>query len=264
MNNMPPSLYSDQHLPSQPNYPPAHSDYLGSSQPGYIPTQPVRSPGVFTYLQTPASIKVRVGIWIIAAILLAFLISSGVYYFETRSTPQKTLQAYCTDFKNGDASGLYNLLSTRGRQNTTFDQVQGFVNLSKLLGGIKVCVVVSVQEDDDSAIGIISFTFNNENTIHKTKLFLVNENDTWKFDSSAAAYVPIHEGSMARNTSQILGSCSPVANTVDFWETDSFQKWASIPIPESQKESKCEPQVPLTISPVFQMMRLTPLALSCL
>ncbi len=133
-----PPAYSNyqQPTPSAPNYPqadqpgyvqqpqayptPAYSQYPQQGYPQQAPW--AAAPGQFAPPAAPAAErprKRRTGLIIGVIVLLLLVVGAGsVYYFVLRSTPEKTLQAYCDALKNGDAQGAYNLLSTNAQSKT--------------------------------------------------------------------------------------------------------------------------------------------------
>ncbi len=166
----PQPAYPQQGYPQQPYAAPA--DQFGFPNYAAAPAQPQR--------------KSRLGLWI-GLIVIVLLVAGGVggYVYLNRSTPTKTLQDFCSAFKNNDPQGAFNQLSTRAQSQTTEQRVaQGIQQFNNpLLGGIKDCTVSSVQENGSTASGTITFTFNKVNTPLNLDNKLVNENGTWKVDT---------------------------------------------------------------------------------
>jgi hypothetical protein len=153
----------------QPNYPQPQAAYPQQpgayGQPGYpqpgIPGQPVRK-------------RSRAGLWITLVIILLLVVvgvGGAFYYFQIRSTPAKTLQAYCTALQNNDAQGLYNTLSTEDTE--------------LLIGGIKSCTVNSnsIQESGSTATGGITLVPDQGRAASGT-IHLVDENNQWKINDT--------------------------------------------------------------------------------
>ncbi len=204
MNNYPSSSYPEQNppypqpggfapgsQPTQPAFPPGQPGYAppgNVTQPGY----PVEQPGAFSqpgYPQAPAPGKRRTGLWIaLAAILLLLIVGGGAFAFvQTRSTPQKTMQAYCDALKANDAQGLYNTLSTSAQAQTSVSQLRQGLNLIEfLIGGIKDCVVNSdsVQQSGSTATGTVTITTDRNRTSTAT-IHLIEENGQWKIENNA-------------------------------------------------------------------------------
>jgi hypothetical protein len=176
-NNPPP--YPDQNPVPQPGYP--------QLQPGFMPTQPAFSPGPGGFPQPgfqPAPRKRRPFLWIGLIVLLLLIAGGGFsyYYFQIRSTPLRTLQAYCTAIKNNDAQGLYNTLSTEQQDQRSVNGLQqGFQILTLVTGGFKDCTVdtSSILENDPTATGNVTYFTNRGLTTHGT-VHLVDENGQWK------------------------------------------------------------------------------------
>lgn len=198
-----------QPTPSSPGYPQAgQSGYAQPDQytPAYSqypqqPQQPQQSypqqapwpatPGQFAPPAAPVAErprKRRTGLIIGVIVLLLLVVGGGsVYFFVLRSTPEKTLQAYCDALKNGDAQSAYNLLSTNAQSKTSqADFTKAFQLIkSPLVGGIKSCTFTNVQESGSTATADVTLAVGNPNIpIKPSKAFLVNQNGTWKIDSS--------------------------------------------------------------------------------
>lgn len=166
--------------PPQPGYPPA--------QAGYSPTQQVYATAQPGYSPAPASQKSHIGLWAaLAALLILLGIGGGsVYYFLARSTPQKTLQAYCDAITADDAQALYNTYSGQAQAHTSVNGLQQVLQVVTVLtGGVKTCVVDtgSIQESDPMASGTVTFTSNNDRST-STTLYLIDENGQWRIENT--------------------------------------------------------------------------------
>ena len=205
-----PPAYSNyqQPTPSSPNYPqadqpgyvqqpqayptPSYSQYPQQGYPQQAPWP--AAPGQFAAPAAAAAPaaerpgKRRTGLIIGVIVLLLLVVGGGsVYYFVLRSTPEKTLQAYCDALKNGDAQGAYNLLSTNAQSKTNLTDFTKAFQLIKspLIGGIKSCTFANVQQTGSNATADVTVTVGNPIVpVKPSKAFLVNENGTWKIDSS--------------------------------------------------------------------------------
>jgi len=176
---------------SQPGYPQAGYPQAGYPQPGYPqPGYPQPGippvPGAFGMPTQPK--KSSAGLWItIAVVVLVLIIGGGgaAFLIANQSTPTKTLQAFCTALKNGDAQGEYDLYSTPIKSKVTLDQVKQQNQQIQSLGGFSDCTVSNVQETGSTATGDITLTARvNGKTAPPIKLNLVNESGTWKIDAS--------------------------------------------------------------------------------
>ncbi len=185
-----PSAYSNYNADAAPAYP-----GYPQAQPGYPPQQPplAAAPGQYGApgYQAPAAQapkKRRTGL-IIGIVILLLLVVGGVagYIYLNRSTPEKTLQAYCTALQNNDAQGAFNQLSASAQSKTNVAQfTQGFQALnSPQVGGIKSCTVSNVQQSGSTATADVQIVVGNS-TVPPilSKTTLVNENGTWKLDTS--------------------------------------------------------------------------------
>ena len=206
-----PPAYSNyqQPTPSSPGYPqadqpgynqapqayptPAYSQYPQQSYPQQAPWP--AAPGQFGAPAAPAAPtaeqprKRRTGLIVGVIVLLLLVVGGAVggFLYINRSTPEKTLQAYCDALKNGDAQGAYNLLSTNARSKTNqTDFTKAFQLIkSPLIGGIKSCTFTNVQQTGSNATADVTVAVGNPAVpVKPNKAFLVDENGTWKIDSS--------------------------------------------------------------------------------
>ena len=182
-----PSAYSNYNANAAPSYPQA--------QPGYPPQQPpwAAAPGQYGApgFQAPAAQapkKRRTGL-IIGIVILLLLVVGGIggYLYLNRSTPEKTLTAYCTALQNSDAQGVFNQLSAHAQTQTSVQRIsQGFQILdAPQIGGVKGCTFSNVQQSGSTATATLVLTAGANNASNPpltTTDKLVNENGTWKID----------------------------------------------------------------------------------
>lgn len=199
MDNFPP--YPGQNPPAQPGYP-QPGGFAQPTQPAFPPQQPgqpgnfpqpgYQQPGDFAQpgFQPPAPVKKRrTGLWITLIIILLLLIAGGGFftYLQVRSTPQKTLQAYCTALKNDDAQALYNTYSSEAQARVSLDTLKEDLRIVTLIvGGVKDCVVQdnSIQENGSTATGMVTLTLGRGGSGNST-VSLVYENGQWKVQNNA-------------------------------------------------------------------------------
>ena len=202
----PPSSYPayQQPTPSAPNYPQANQpNYAPQQQPyptpsyqqqpqGYPQQAPwPGAPGQFGAPGAPVAErprKRRTGLIIGIIVLLLLVVGGGsLYFFVLRSTPDKTLAAYCTAIQNSDAQGAFNQLSANAQSKTSVANFTKAFQLIKspLVGGIKSCTFNNVQQNGNNATADVTVVTGNPAIPSKpSKAFLVNENGTWKIDTS--------------------------------------------------------------------------------
>ncbi len=172
----------------------------GFPQPGYPPTQIQTSyPDVPPGYGLPPEIpqpdygllkKNWNALWIVlTALLLLLLVAGGsiYYYLQIRSTPEKTLQAYCNAVKDDDGQALYDTYSRASQTQTDVAHLQQGLRLIDFLsGGVQDCSVDrnSLQENDPQATGRVTFILNNGRA-NSTMLHLINENGQWKIENNA-------------------------------------------------------------------------------
>ena len=198
-----------QPAPSAPNYPQANQPgYNQSPQayptPAYQPPQgyPQQAPwpgapGQFGAPAAPVAArpkKRRTGLIIGIIVLLLLVVGGGsLYFFVIRSTPEKTLQAYCTALQNSDAQGAFNQLSASAQSKTSVAELnKGFQAIKNpLIGGIKSCTFSNVQQSGSTATADVTLTVGNSAIpIKPTPVTLVNENGTWKLNSNSSQATP--------------------------------------------------------------------------
>ncbi len=166
--------------------------------PPYIPAPQQRETAPNQYsvpysqpVAKPLPAKRRTGLIIGIVVLLLLVVGAGIggYIYLNSSTPEKTLGAVCTAFTNNDPQGFFNLLSTHTQSQTTeaiiAQQFQQFQ--SSQVGGVKNCSFSNVQQNGSSATARVTLTFGNASVQQSLNFTLVNENGTWKVDSTAAA-----------------------------------------------------------------------------
>jgi hypothetical protein len=149
--------------------PPYITEGHGSSQEGYASIPPTAFP--------PRKPR-RPGLWI-ALGGIAF----GALSYANRSTPTKTLNAFCSALKLGDYHTAYNQLSS-GLQAKFVSEAEfkaGFSNNGGL-GKITDCTVSNV--DDGAGTGTISYALSG-GTASKLVVdyTLINENGSWKINA---------------------------------------------------------------------------------
>jgi pSer/pThr/pTyr-binding forkhead associated (FHA) protein/uncharacterized membrane protein len=187
-----------------PGYPPPAPDYPNYGTPPQQPYAPPVQPGQYNAygqsgttspglpVQPAPARKSRVGLWIglIVLLLLIIIAAAGAFWYVNRSTPAKTLQAYCTALQDDNAQDAYNQLSSRIQSQITlqryissFNTAERLLN-SPLLGGIKNCAVTNVQESGSSATGTVVLTVNNSARTFSFPTSLIDENGTWKINST--------------------------------------------------------------------------------
>lgn len=187
-----PAAFGNVNAPGQAPYTPSPSGYP-QPQPGYPQTPSVYpqsqpgypQPGTFGQPGYPPERKSRTGLWVTLVLILLLLVGTGgtFAYFQLRSTPQKTLAAYCDGWKTNNAQELYDTLSSDQQAKTSVSKIQRALGLVTLVGGIKDCTVNSVTENGSTATGNVTIV-PNRGPAGNVNLSLVNENGTWKIADS--------------------------------------------------------------------------------
>ena len=191
--NNPPQGYPQQAAyPAYPQQPPNYQGYPPPPQQPYAPQ--AGQIGFPNYAVAPVQPqrKSRLGLWIGLAVVIVILVAAGVgsYVYLSRSTPDKTLAAFCNALKASptDYQTAYNQFSARARnQESEHDFATGLQQAlsNPALGGIKDCTVSNVQQNDTSATGTVTLTFNNlTNHALLFNMGLIDESDGWKIDAA--------------------------------------------------------------------------------
>ncbi len=117
-------------------------------------------------------------------LILAIIIVIGVVIYQSNSTPEKTLSAFCDALKTKDYQVAYNQLASPVQKHETEEQFasglqQNFTNQ----GGLKDCIVGPVQANDSTATSMLTYTYAN-GKISNISDTLIKENDTWEINST--------------------------------------------------------------------------------
>lgn len=186
----PPPAYPQPAYPQpQGAYPQPQPGYP-QPQPGYPqPAYPQSQPGAFGQPGMYPQKESKAGLWVglVILLLLVFAGAGGAfYYFQIRSTPQKTLTTYCNALKSGDYQTAYNQFSTRAQSKVSETEFAKSLQLAlAFVGGLKACTVGNVTQDSSTtARGSVTYTFGNGKTSSGDGP-LVLENGTWKLDSTS-------------------------------------------------------------------------------
>ena len=151
-------------------------------QPQYAPPgAPANSPAA------PVKKKSRRGLWIVLstiAVLLVACCAFGALVIANRSTPTKTLTAFCNDLKTGNYHDAYQQLSRsaqHGQSEAKFTQIlqQGLGRA----GGLKDCAFNN--ESDNGSLGTFLMTWTVNLSLVPPVNFdgqLVNEGGVWKIN----------------------------------------------------------------------------------
>ncbi len=134
--------------------------------------------------------KRRTGLIIGLVVLLLLIVGGGIggYLYFTASTPEKTLSAVCSSLVNNDPRSFFNLESSHEQSQinqASVNQLFQELNASSV-GGVKTCNFSNVQQSGSNASAIVTITTGNASfKPTPSKFTLVDENGTWKVDSTA-------------------------------------------------------------------------------
>lgn len=179
---------------------PAPTPFAGQ-QPGYIPQPPVNQPPTsgwpsFTGTNAPGTWnppvqappqKSNTNTIVIVAIVLVAVVGSGIFgiWFMNRSTPEKTLGAYCLALQNSDAQSIFDLSSRRVQAESSVDEIQqGLGFITAFLGPIESCTPSNIQINGNTATATLTLILKKDpNKPQDSNGPLIFEDNTWKIDS---------------------------------------------------------------------------------
>jgi stress response protein SCP2 len=182
----------------QTSVPPSIEESYGPSQGGYA-----------SYPQAvlPTKKPRRLGLWIalggIVGVLLLSAIAFGALGYVNRSTPTKTLNAFCNALKIGDYPTAYNQLSSGLQAKFTSEAAfkAGFSNNGGL-GKITNCTISNV--DDGVGTGTISYVLTGGSASKLVVDYtLIDENGSWKINAQQFISTP---------TETLLTYCTSLKN----------------------------------------------------
>src|SRR2546421_340725 len=203
----PPAGYEQaSYPPSSPYYGTPVAGYGEGAQPGAYQSPPPVAPGygpsgyaqAASYPGAPAPAAPptqrpnRRRLWTILGAVLGVvviaLIIFGVIGYVNRSTPTKTLNAFCTALKGADYQTAYNQLSSGLQSKVGSEGVfaAGYASNGGL-GKITNCTVTTVN--DGAGTGTINYSLANGVSL-VADYTLVNENGTWKIKSEQVRSTP--------------------------------------------------------------------------
>lgn len=150
--NIPPHIYQQASQAGAPTYPPV---VRGQNQ------------------------KVTIGIAVGLVVVVGIVIFAAM--FSNRSTPQKTLEIFCSSMVQSNAQALYDILDTESQQETSVQEIQQFMGLITAFGGISSCTFSNIVETYPTATAYVTFESSTGDPDTDT-VRLINEGGTWKLD----------------------------------------------------------------------------------
>jgi hypothetical protein len=171
--------------------PPYIEEGYNMPQGGYAPYQPAPVP---VPVQAPVKKPSRRGLWIALSAVICVLVLGaivlGVFGYVNRSTPTKTLNAFCSALKSGDNQTAYNQLSS-GLQAKFGSEAQFAASYSNNggLGKIHDCRVNNV--DDGAGTGTINFVLTGgSGSVLVVDYMLIDENGAAKINAQHPHSIP--------------------------------------------------------------------------
>lgn len=156
-----------QYMPpgaQQPYYPgPIPPGYVGPV-PGYVPGAPVKR-------------RNRRFIWIGLGVLVVIALAVVGYIYFTRSTPEKTLDAYCNALLGQDYLTAYNQLATGLQHNET---ESGFAQMVEAQGKITSCSHGSANINGATALVNFIFASSSGQNSNSPVTLIQDSGNTWR------------------------------------------------------------------------------------
>lgn len=123
----------------------------------------------------------------IIVVLLLAVVAYGAFAYLNRSTPQKTLTAFCNDLKNNDYHGAYQQMSNNFQSTTSEGKFTSFFKGQFALGGgLKDCQPGNATTSGSTGTAIITFIVNNSLVPPQNRnSSLVTDSGVWKIDNIA-------------------------------------------------------------------------------
>ncbi|WP_376793733.1 FHA domain-containing protein [Thermogemmatispora sp.] len=99
------------------------------------------------------------------------------------SSPQKTVDTFCSALKNGDYHTAYGQFSSNLRASESEQQfTQAFQTVTSLVGPVTACSATGFQQNGDHATAQLSLSFQRSSRVVTGTMNFVRENGTWKID----------------------------------------------------------------------------------
>jgi hypothetical protein len=165
------------------NYPPPQAGY--QQQWNAAPGQ-MGAPQIPQVPSAPAKKKSRTGLIIGLVVLLLLVVGGGIGgYLYIRSTPDKTLQAYCNGWLTSNAQEVFDQLSTQAQSQTSVAKINTIMQSANdpRVGGFKTCTFTTPQQSSSTATSTVTLTL--AASIAPpivTHDVLILENGTWKIN----------------------------------------------------------------------------------
>ena len=133
----------------------------------------------------PAPVRRRRGRWVVVGVLVALLILSIptfiIVRYITRSTPNKTLDAFCTDVQKGDYQSAYDQFSTR-LQHTVAEAAFAAILANDR---VSACTHGAADEASTSVTNTLKLVHVSKGINSDIVTLTKDSNDTWKIDDIA-------------------------------------------------------------------------------
>jgi predicted component of type VI protein secretion system len=145
---------------------------------GSIPGYPGAAPVYAGPATPPAARRRSVWVWIALIIIIVLILGSGAYYYFSRSTPEKTLDAYCQALQTQNYVAAYDQLASTLQNTQTEPQYAGVL---QALGKVSSCTHGSANILANTATANLTLVSSGQ-TYKGTITLLQDNSNNWKIN----------------------------------------------------------------------------------
>ena len=146
-------------------------------QPTYKDVMPGSAPVYGGLVNAPVAHRRRIWIWISLGIIVVLLLGGGAYYYFSRSTPEKTLDAYCQALQAQNYLAAYDQLASSLQNTETEPQ---YAALSQASGKISTCTHSSASIIANTATAKLTLLSSAGQRYNGTITLLQDNSSNWK------------------------------------------------------------------------------------
>jgi hypothetical protein len=163
-------------------YIPSSYESFGPPWPQPRPQPPPLPPYPQYTVMPPPPKRRRRGRWIVVALLVVLLVVSVPTFFLvryiTRSTPNKTLDAFCTAVQQGDYQSAYDQFSTRLQQTVSEARFASVLSKDK----VNACMHGTTDDTGTSVTNTMKLVHVSKGVNNDIVTLIKDSNGTWKID----------------------------------------------------------------------------------
>jgi hypothetical protein len=185
-SGLPPGIQPQQ--PYGQSYP--QQPFVPSMYQGGIPGYPGAAPVYAGPTMPPPARHRSIWIWIPLVIIIALILGGGAYYYFSRSTPEKTLDAYCQALQAQNYVAAYDQLASSLQNTQTEPQYAG---VSQALGKVSSCTHGSANIIANTATATLTLVSSGQ-TYKGTVTLMQDSSNNWKIS------IPLSSPALTLNT----------------------------------------------------------------